>query len=93
MDIPSNYNNLTWQERRALRQEYVRIQNGLCHHCAEPLTSNPTDEVQQASIRVSLFPPNFFNYPVHLHHHHKTGMTIGAVHCRCNAYLWQYKGE
>lgn len=32
-------------------------------------------------------------YPVHLHHDHKTGLTIGAVHAKCNAVLWQYYGE
>ena len=44
-------------------------------------------------ITNSLFPPNFFKWPVHLHHSHDTGMTIGAVHARCNAVLWQYHGE
>ena len=22
-----------------------------------------------------------------------TGLTIGAVHAKCNAYLWQYKSQ
>jgi hypothetical protein len=49
--------------------------------------------VMSKKINVDLFPPNFFKWPVHLHHDHRTGMTIGAVHCRCNAVLWQYHGE
>jgi hypothetical protein len=40
-----------------------------------------------------LFPPGFFNYPVHLHHSHNSGLTIGAVHSYCNAVLWHYHGE
>jgi hypothetical protein len=28
-----------------------------------------------------------------LHHCHQTGLTIGAVHAKCNAVLWQYHGE
>jgi len=40
-----------------------------------------------------LFPPGFLKNPVHLHHNHDTGMTIGAVHAYCNAVLWQYYGE
>jgi hypothetical protein len=44
-------------------------------------------------INARLFPPNFFNWPVHLHHCHVTGLTIGAIHCHCNAVLWQYHGQ
>jgi len=44
-------------------------------------------------IKKSLFPRGFFGYPIHLHHSHDTGMTIGAVHAHCNAVLWQYEGE
>jgi hypothetical protein len=55
----------------------------------------PTKEMQQKSINFSLFPGGigFLKYPIHLHHDHNTGMTIGAVHARCNAILWQYHGE
>jgi hypothetical protein len=42
---------------------------------------------------LSLFPKNFLKWPVHLHHSHDTGMTIGAVHSYCNAVLWQYHNE
>ncbi|AGI61771.1 hypothetical protein VCO139_0016 [Vibrio phage VCO139] len=42
---------------------------------------------------MKLFPKNMFQYPIHLHHDHNTGMTIGAVHARCNAVLWEYYGE
>ena len=42
------------------------------------------------SLRTEL---NFFKWPVHLHHCHDTGMTTGAVHCYCNAVLWQYPGK
>jgi len=44
-------------------------------------------------INENLFPPKFLNWPVHLHHDHKTGMTVGAVHSHCNAVLWQYHNE
>ena len=40
-----------------------------------------------------LFPESFFKYPVHLHHSHDTGKTIGAVHAYCNAVLWEYYGQ
>lgn len=93
MKLPTDYENLTQQERRLVRQEYASLQEGKCSHCGEPLDKVAARKVMKKQIDEKLFPPNFFNYPVHLHHCHDTGMTIGAVHCRCNAVLWQYHGK
>lgn len=91
--LPLDYNKLTQYTRRLAREEYVRLQKGLCQYCKQPLTGMPSMKVRGAIINKSLFPPNFFKHPVHLHHDHQTGLTIGAVHNYCNAYLWQYHGE
>lgn len=93
MDLPVPYATLAPEQRRAVREEYIRRQGGKCHHCGEPLTEQASQEVLSAHIVRSCFPENFFKWPVHLHHSHDTGLTIGAVHARCNAYLWLYKGE
>ena len=88
--LPVNYNVLDWKERRDVRNQYVSVQNGKCYHCQQPLTIRP---VQNRKIEWKAFPPNFLKNPIHLHHNHNTGMTIGAVHAYCNAVLWQYYGE
>ncbi len=93
MKLPVDYDGLTSGARKAVREEYVRIQEGKCHHCQEPLTGPSIAVVENANINRALFPPQFFQHPVHLHHSHETGKTIGAVHARCNAYLWQFHGE
>lgn len=93
MAIPARYDDLTPPERRAVREEYVRRQKGLCSHCGNPLTGPASDLVELLWIDESLFLPQFLKWPVHLHHSHDTGMTLGAVHSRCNAVLWQYHGE
>ena len=93
MNLPVNYETLTWQERREVRNQYVKIQGNLCHYCKSPLDKEPPDRITIIWIDESLFPTNFFKNPVHLHRNHDTGMTIGAVHCKCNATLWQYHGE
>lgn len=90
---PVNYNRLTQPERAKVRQQYVTEQNGLCHHCGGDLSKQPPEEIEKRPINWKLFPPNFLRWPVHLHHSHDSGMTIGAVHARCNAVLWQYHGE
>jgi hypothetical protein len=93
MKLPINYDSATWQERKAARLQYAELQNNLCAHCNTLLTEAPHESVTSKKINTALFPPTMFNYPVHLHHDHKSGMTIGAVHSVCNAVLWQYHGE
>jgi hypothetical protein len=93
MQLPIDYRSAHWSVRKKAREEYIRIQNGKCIHCGESLSINAPAEMMLKKINRSLFPPNFFTRPVHLHHCHKTGLTIGAVHNQCNAVLWQYHGE
>lgn len=93
MTLPAVYGDLTRQERRDVRNEYVRLQRGVCSHCGEPLDGNPSAKAANMNINWRLFPPNFMKHPIHLHHSHDTGLTIGAVHNKCNAVLWQYHGE
>jgi hypothetical protein len=91
--LPVLYADLTGEQRRLVRERYGRKQGGLCYHCKRPFHWYPIREVEEAVINKALFPKNFFDHPVHLHHDHRTGLTLGAVHARCNAFLWQYCGE
>ena len=93
MELPVDYTAISSYKRRKVREEYVRIQEGKCQHCKALLSGPPAKVVSNLPIRTGLFPVGFFTYPVHLHHNHSTGMTIGAVHNYCNAVLWQYHGE
>lgn len=93
MELPVNYEACSPYERRLVREEYARIQNGLCSHCGESLNGPPSKEIIRHKVNTKLFPPNFFKWPIHLHHDHDTGMTKGAIHNYCNAVLWQYHGE
>jgi hypothetical protein len=93
MKLPVDYTKLSSSERRDVRNEYVRLQGGKCAHCKWPLSGLASPIARGRHINKNLFPPGFFAYPVHLHHDHDTGMTIGAVHNICNAVLWQYYGK
>lgn len=88
--MPMMYALLTPAQRRQVREDYVSEQGGLCYHCKTPLSEAPSKKLK---VNRKLFPPGFFTHPVHLHHSHETGFTIGAVHAYCNAVLWQYHGE
>lgn len=90
MKLPIMYDSASQRERKQAREEYIKKQSGRCYHCelpllVEPPKRNPIDETQ--------FPNGFFDHPIHLHHDHKTGLTLGAVHAYCNAELAIYYGE
>lgn len=93
MDLPVDYRALSQSERREVRKEYIKRQAGLCCYCGAPLEGDPAKDVASKRVTESLFPHGFFDFPVHLHHNHVTGLTIGAVHCHCNAVAWEYDGE
>jgi len=93
MQLPVNYNLLNWKQKKQVREQYIKQQKNLCYHCKGLLSNRPDDSILKYPIHPHLYPPHFFKYSVHLHHNHKTGMTIGAVHCYCNAVLWEYHQE
>lgn len=92
-ELPTDYTRLTPRMRAIVRTEYAQRQKGFCCHCNAPLDGRPADHILAKPINWNLFPSNFDKWPLHLHHDHRTGMTIGVVHAYCNADLWQYHGE
>lgn len=93
MKLPCHYDSTTPTKRRLVRKQYERLQEGKCWHCNQPLESKPVMIVLKHPVKKELFHEHFFDWPIHLHHDHKTGMTVGAVHAYCNAVLWVYHGE
>ena len=93
MNLPINYNDANWKKRKQARLQYIQEQEGMCYHCKCNLQKDPPASVTKYKLNLSLFPDGFLDNPIHLHHDHNTGMTIGAVHAYCNGVLWQYHGE
>lgn len=93
MELPVNYEKTHYTKRKLVREEYIKIQNKKCYYCKSLLSEMPPAKIMNKRVKKSLFPKGFFSSPVHLHHSHDTGLTIGAVHNYCNAVLWQYHGE
>lgn len=93
MELPTDYTKLTPSERREVRNEYIRLQDNKCYWCQGLLSESPPNSITNKKIDWNRFPPNFLQYPIHLQHCHKTGMTEGAVHAYCNAVMWQYEGR
>lgn len=89
--LPARYDELSPTAKRLVREEYARLQGGRCWYCSEMLSGPPSAEVQSKSVDGVVWPQGFFDWPVHLHHDKVTGLTIGAVHCRCNAVSFKYE--
>jgi len=91
--LPTNYNDLKQYQRKQVREEYTKKQDNKCVFCKGELSTTPPKIIETTPINKLLFPKGFFDYPVHLHHDHESGLTVGVVHNKCNAILWQYYGE
>lgn len=91
--LPINYSELTWQEKKEVRQQYITEQNNKCLFCKENIFESVPDRILKKKIDWSFFPDNFLKYPIHLQHNHKTDKTEGAVHAYCNAVMWQYHNK
>ena len=87
------YSKMSWQERKELRMDYFKKQNGKCMFCEHSLNAAPPKEITDKKIHWKLFPDNFMKHPIHLQHCHKTDETEGVVHAYCNAVMWQYDGK
>jgi len=92
-NLPVEYDKLTPKERREVREQYIKEQDGNCYWCKEPLNKDPAEQISEKKINMKLFPPGFLANPVHLQHDHFNGLTEGAVHAACNAVMWQYHGR
>ena len=93
MELPINYNEVDWKIRKQARLQYIKVQGGRCYHCGGFLKQDPPRDILKFKLNMRLFPDRFLDNPIHLHHDHNTGMTIGAVHAYCNGVLWQFHGE
>ena len=93
MTLPVEYSTLSSKKRKAVREAYTCLQEGICPLCSCSLEDSPSNDALSLVLDLSRFPPNFLKYPIHLHHNHDTDLTIGAFHAHCNGVLFQYFGE
>lgn len=90
--LPVKYKELSKSEKFEVRNQYRRQQDDLCAYCGEPLSEPCAPKIKAKRLDLRRFPPGFLDHPVHLHHDHDTGLTLGAVHAYCNGVSFQYDG-
>lgn len=96
MKLPAEYSKLDWRkgEKAKIREEYIKLQKGLCYYCNKPLSKKykSPKEITNKSINWALFPKGFLNHPIHLQHNHNTDMTEGGCSCLlqcCIMAIWR----
>lgn len=93
LELPVDYTLIPRDERYIVRDQYVSQQKNMCYHCGYTLSLSPPEIIRMQKVDPGLYPPGFFDNPIHLHHDHNTDLTLGAVHAYCNAVLWEYHNE
>ena len=93
IEIPVMYANCPPLVRKLVREEYAKRQGNRCYYCGYDLDLDPPQEIISRPVAWRKLPRHFLAHKIHLHHCHKSGLTLGAVHAYCNAVLWQYHGE
>ena len=93
--FPQRYRDLNTNQRRKLRDEYVEHFRGRCLYCGLKLDGKPSRIVRDSvdEIEWDDLPggkEGFLSNPIHLHHDHGTGLTLGPVHALCNAHSWHF---
>lgn len=92
-NLPVDYTKLEWWQRKEVREQYIKEQNGDCYYCGETLEKDAPEKITNKPINWKLFPEGFLKAPIHLQHDHGTNLTEGAVHNYCNAVMWQYENR
>lgn len=94
LELPAMYDALTWYERREVREKYTIVQCNRCYYCKSELDMEAPQWLRDKyPLDPRRWGPEFLKHPIHLHHCHRSGLTLGATHAYCNAILAQYHGE
>lgn len=88
--LPADYTKLSTYQRKMVREQYMMLQRHECWFCGSTLYEPSPQGLRDLPIDWDLFPDGFLDYPVHLQYNHNTGLTEGAVHSFCNAFMWHY---
>lgn len=87
------YSLMSPKQRRWLRVKMVEEQGHKCWYCGNFVYMPPPEHIANYKYNMKRFPPNMLKHPVHLHHDHKTDECLGAVHAKCNMYMWEVDGN
>lgn len=87
------YSKMSSLERRKVREQMVRDQEQKCWYCGTLIHSAPLAHIANFKHNERLFPPSMLKNPIHLHHDHDTDECLGAVHAKCNVYMWEVEGK
>lgn len=59
MELPAEYDKLTWDERTEARNQYIQEQQNKCWYCNGSLYQKPPDDVLKFKVNPRWFPEGF----------------------------------
>ena len=54
MLLPVLYNDLSVREKRLVREEYVKLQEGNCYYCGDTLSEKPSSKITNKKDKLEI---------------------------------------
>lgn len=84
LELPTKYSSLTGERKSAVKEAYICLQRDRCWLCGDDLYDPPKFLVENPNYMPLCGNQLAEHSPLHLHHDHKTGLTLGVTHAECN---------
>lgn len=84
LELPTKYSSLSGERLSAVKDAYICLQRERCWLCGDNLYELPKYIVDNPNYMGLCYNQLAEQTPLHLHHNHDTGLTLGVAHAECN---------
>ena len=84
LELPTKYSSLSGERLSAVKEAYICLQRERCWLCGNNLYELSKYLVDNPKLMPLCGNELAERYPLHLHHDHDTGLTLGVTHAECN---------
>jgi len=84
LELPIKYSSLSGERLSAVKEAYTCLQRERCWLCGNNLWDLPKYIVENPKLMGLCGNQLAEHSPLHLHHDHDTGLTLGVTHAECN---------
>lgn len=84
LELPTKYSSLSGERLAVVKEAYICLQRERCWLCGGNLYELPNHVVDNPNLIGLCSSQLAEQHPLHLHHNHDTGLTLGVAHAECN---------